>query len=150
VCRGCHPPSIIICRTYEFRKQQSYREGHGLSQRSDSPFRTAIDEFKKCLELAAGGNGSVFLGLLLGTTDVAIKVVERPTAKEQQRFEREIDLLRPCYHPNGDATASQPFLQFCLATVLCQPSSFRTSFAAAAHKYCDLLPVLHRRCCCRP
>lgn len=42
----------------------------------------------------------MFLGLLLGTTDVAIKVVERPTAKEQQRFEREIDLLRACYHPN--------------------------------------------------
>lgn len=43
---------------------------------------------------------AVFLGLLLGTTDVAIKVVERPTAKEQQRFEREIELLRACYHPN--------------------------------------------------
>jgi serine/threonine protein kinase len=42
----------------------------------------------------------VFLGVLLGSTDVAIKVVERPTAQEQQRFEREIDLLRACYHPN--------------------------------------------------
>ena len=42
----------------------------------------------------------MYLGVLLKSTVVAIKVVERPTLKEQRRFELEIELLRACHHPN--------------------------------------------------
>lgn len=38
--------------------------------------------------------------MLLNTTVVAVKVIEKPTVKEQLRFEREIELLKACHHPN--------------------------------------------------
>ena len=42
----------------------------------------------------AGGSGSVYLGLLHGSTDVAIKVVTTPTPAQQQRFIKEIMILK--------------------------------------------------------
>ena len=47
-----------------------------------------------------GGSGSVYLGVLLGTTDVAIKVIDSPSPDDQKRFEREVALLKACRHPN--------------------------------------------------
>jgi len=48
----------------------------------------------------AGGAGSVYLGLLHGTTDVAIKVVSSPTLAQQKNFIKEIMILKACRHPN--------------------------------------------------
>jgi len=44
--------------------------------------------------------GSVYLGLLHGTTDVAIKVVSSPTPAQQKSFVKEIMILKACRHPN--------------------------------------------------
>lgn len=48
----------------------------------------------------AGGSGSVFLGLLHGTTDVAIKVICSPSPAQHQSFIKEIMILKACRHPN--------------------------------------------------
>jgi serine/threonine protein kinase len=42
----------------------------------------------------------VFLGLLHGTTDVAIKLVSSPTPAQQKSFVKEIMILKACRHPN--------------------------------------------------
>jgi hypothetical protein len=48
----------------------------------------------------AGAGGSVFFGLMLKNTDVAIKVVDSPTPKQQRSFVKEILMLKACHHPN--------------------------------------------------
>jgi serine/threonine protein kinase len=48
----------------------------------------------------AGGVGSVYLGVLFGTTNVAIKVVRSPTPAQQTSFIKEIMILKACRHPN--------------------------------------------------
>ena len=42
----------------------------------------------------------MYLGVLLGTTDVAIKVVDSPSPQDRKRFEQEVTLLKACRHPN--------------------------------------------------
>ena len=42
----------------------------------------------------------MFLGLLFGAQQVAIKVVHSHTPKQQARFVREINVLRSCHDPN--------------------------------------------------
>lgn len=49
--------------------------------------------------IAAGGFGCVYHGLLYDVTDVAIKVMTRPSDEQQARFIREIMTLRACLHP---------------------------------------------------
>lgn len=48
----------------------------------------------------AGGCGSVYLGVLFGVREVAIKVVNNPDKKQQARFVREIMMLKACHDPN--------------------------------------------------
>jgi serine/threonine protein kinase len=49
---------------------------------------------------AAGDWGPIYLGLLHSTTAVALKCVASPTPDQQERFEREILILKACRHPN--------------------------------------------------
>lgn len=42
----------------------------------------------------------MYLGVLYGMRDVAIKVVNNPDAKQQARFVREIMMLKACHDPN--------------------------------------------------
>jgi hypothetical protein len=37
---------------------------------------------------------------MLKNTDVAIKVVDSPTPKQQRSFVKEILMLKACHHPN--------------------------------------------------
>ena len=42
----------------------------------------------------------MYLGVLYGVRDVAIKVINNPDAKQQARFVREIMMLKACHDPN--------------------------------------------------
>ena len=42
----------------------------------------------------------MYLGVLYGVREVAIKVVNNPDKKQQARFVREIEMLKACHDPN--------------------------------------------------
>lgn len=48
----------------------------------------------------AGGFGSVWLGMLNRVREVAVKVVNSHSSKQQVRFIREIKTLKACLDPN--------------------------------------------------
>ena len=56
--------------------------------------------FDTAFPFTAGGCGSVYLGVLYGVREVAIKVVNNPDKKQQARFVREIMMLKACHDPN--------------------------------------------------
>ena len=52
------------------------------------------------LDVGAGGFGRVYLGLLNGVRQVAVKVITSHDMEQQARFIREIRTLKACLDPN--------------------------------------------------
>ena len=72
----------------------------------------------------------MYLGVLLGTTDVAIKVIDRPSPQDRQRFEREVMLLKACRHPN--------VIQFLGASLLANQTLLVMEFMYGGDLFCQL------------
>ncbi|KAK9822285.1 hypothetical protein WJX74_002973 [Apatococcus lobatus] len=59
-----------------------------------------MDMQQRPVTLGKGAYGTVYLGMLDGVRKVAVKIVDSPTQRHQQRFVQEIATLRACYDSN--------------------------------------------------